>query len=173
MAPTNDTGSPLSEYVEPRFDGGPGPRAKIGLIALVHDLGFEPEFLRFSQCEGVAVYANRIEMDHDTTPRSLRDMLPRIEAVTRGLAQLGALEVGQPVGVVKDEPLREAPRFKDRQPLLQAVTEEGEAEVIVHGCVEPLDYPSGGFVGLLDGASCESPAVASHDGLCPGGGVEV
>lgn len=93
MATMQERGQKVSEFVEPRFDGGPGWRAKIGLIALVHDLGFEPEFIRFSQCDGVAVYANRIDMDCDTTPETLRDMLPRIEAVTRGLARLGALDV--------------------------------------------------------------------------------
>ena len=93
MATTDSASISASEFVEPRFDGGPGARAKIGVIALVHDLGFEPEFSWFSRCDGVAVYANRIDMDHDTTPETLRDMLPRIEAVTRGLAHLGALDV--------------------------------------------------------------------------------
>lgn len=93
MTTIEDSGISVSEFIEPRFDGGPGARARIGVIALVHDLGFEPEFSRFSQCEGVAVYANRIDMDHDTTPATLRDMLPRIEAATRGLAHLGALDV--------------------------------------------------------------------------------
>ena len=93
MATSDKSGREISEFVEPRFDGGPGWRAKIGLIALVHDLGFEPEFMRFSQCDGVAVYTNRIDMDCDTTPETLRDMLPRIEAVTKGLARLGGLDV--------------------------------------------------------------------------------
>ncbi len=93
MTAANDPDRKVSEFVEPRFDGGPGRRARIGAIALVHDLAFEPEFAWFSRCDGVAVYANRIEMDHDTTPETLRAMLPRIEAAARGLSHLGGLDV--------------------------------------------------------------------------------
>ncbi len=92
---TNGTESthPLSRYVEPHLDGGPGGRGRIGLIVLIHDLALEPEFAQFSRCDGVAVYANRIEMDFDTTPETLRAMYPRIGAVTRGLAAVGDLDV--------------------------------------------------------------------------------
>ncbi len=87
------TVSSVSEYVEPRLDAGPGARGRIGLIVLVHDLALEPEFAAFSRCDGVAVYANRIDMDFDTTPETLRAMYPRIGPVTQGLACLGDLDV--------------------------------------------------------------------------------
>ena len=93
MAKAGEISEGVSDYVEPRFDGGPGWRAKIGLIALVHDLGFEPEFMRFSQCDGVAVYANRIDMDFDTTPETLRD-----SEAYRVLSPERALELAEELG---------------------------------------------------------------------------
>jgi maleate isomerase len=93
MMDTTNASPSLSEFVQPRLDGGPGGRGRIGLIALVHDLALEPEFAQFSRFDGVAVYTNRIEMDFDTTPATLRAMHPRIGAVTQGLACVGELDV--------------------------------------------------------------------------------
>ena len=56
------------------LDGGPAPRASIGLIVLMNDIAIEPELRAFLPSDGVSLYANRIHMARDVSVQALKDM---------------------------------------------------------------------------------------------------
>jgi maleate isomerase len=63
------------------LDGGPAPRAAIGLIVLMNDTAIEPEMRAFLPSDGVSLYSSRIYMARNVSVQALKDMEQKIPEV--------------------------------------------------------------------------------------------
>ncbi len=78
-------GSEVWETLEPRFYGGPGWRARLGLLVLTTDMASEWDLIRYTRLEGVDCFTSRMPMALKATKDTLAALEDEVVTATQNL----------------------------------------------------------------------------------------